>query len=959
MPPDEQPSAYHFEPEDFTEAGYPPLDPKPEAEWTVIVYYGGSSNLEPALLRDIDEFKRGGGSGEDVRVIVLMDRLPITDADDDETVIDKAYLFELVLDDGGQEIAAPQIDLGEIDSGDGLTFARFMAWSIQQYPARNYAVALGGHGAGWRGIITDEVNHSIISLTEMQAALLTAQGLIGRERPFALLINDACLMSSVEYHAITAPFFGLSYASPEIVVNPALDMTRFLNGLRENVNNPDLLNIGAELTTVYINEDMAELQTPFVSFLSHAVTDLTRFDAVTEALDEFAALFLADPERYAIVLGDARANVHTYSQFLNHNELIDLGHLMRHIIASNTDETMKAAAQGVIDALDSVRTQSISGERMASDAGYHNIYFPAGSGQFEADYMRQSPIRSWGEVLRAYYQQMTAQSWAYIDDLTLVVDDAITPTEVTVASQIAFHPPTVPKVELSAAYPQIGNVNTGFAVETNVVGRNIARGQFTADYIVSEDRVRRLLVSPIYTEILGTDGFTTLGNEWASGVDVGTFFWDAVLYVVDDGMTSAMELITFTDETGALHGRYQTEAGGAWHDATVLFDVESGEVQRVIEQNNGIFGDITIPDGATFQSYYEYATNDGRTIREPGTRYTWGDLRMDDIPALDGDYNLRFEVITHGGAMSGDTFQITVDNTDAFDGVTGFIDLTEGIALSLPATWSELEFVSDEFGEYFFAVDDTETTFYLIWLIDSLAETLEDIALDFIDEMYFTTPYVLVHTSLDGKDAIFFEAAIEWDDIDAVLGYVVIHRGLPYAFVTEGVRDSIAIQTAAVFINESVRLIDQTTAPFWDVDILFDVVFPIPSAWLPTREEQDIWDIFTAPEDDSGLTRLWLTELDIDMGELDGEELSIVLRDDLVADYLPAGYTVIDERTYFGEYFIWQATLYIDEARGVRGRIYVSAEGDSGYAVRMEAPLEDTAIFAEIFEPILDGFRIE
>lgn len=55
---------------------YPDLEPRPLAEWTILAYYGGDNDLESHILNDFNEFELAGGSTEQVRILVLLDRLP-------------------------------------------------------------------------------------------------------------------------------------------------------------------------------------------------------------------------------------------------------------------------------------------------------------------------------------------------------------------------------------------------------------------------------------------------------------------------------------------------------------------------------------------------------------------------------------------------------------------------------------------------------------------------------------------------------------------------------------------------------------------------------------------------------------------------------------------------------------------------------------------------------------------
>lgn len=950
------PLRYAFTAEELAQVGYPALEARPIAEWTVLAYYGGSSNLEPALLKDVDEFRRAGGSDESVRVILLIDRLPVMNAAGEW--VKQAQLFEVTVDAQTQDIV--QTELASINSGDGLTYAKFLTWAIQSYPARQYAMALGGHGAGWRGIITDEVNHSIISLPQLHAALLTAQSLLPPEQKFSLLINDACLMSSVEYYASVAPFFDTSYASPEIVVNPALDMSRLLETLKSQPRDVNLVDLGDNLISTYLQVDMAAINNPFVDYLTHAVTDLQAYDGVVQALNAFAELFLSDPQRHAVALGEARANTYTYSRFLNYSELVDLGHLMLQVIDKSKDVPLKQAAQAVIDALNQVRLKEQGGRRLAQGLAYYNIYFPNQSDAFDAYYLRDTSLTAWGQLLRAYYQQMTYQAWAYVDDAEFQAAQQMASAEVNPESRIPFHAPSPPQVTLSASFPEVSNANLGFVVRTNIIGRNVASGQFVADYALDDGRLQRLLVAPIYTETLQEDGTSLFINHWSSGVDVGTFYWDATLNALNDGTGASLELFTLTDETAALQGRYQSTPEGDWNDVTLLFDQVTGELQRAIAQSNESFADVVIPESALFESYREFVTADGRTVREVGKRYAWGNLRFEPIHAPDGRYDLRFEVMTHNGTVSADSFSAQVDNTAFIPDVTGFVSLEDGVALSVPPNWFPMELRQDDSGTYYYSSNPEEDLFYLFWLIDSLETDLEALLLDLIAQSYGGEVSYSEAFEIDGTPALYFEAEVELGFDDTIVGYVVLNQGIPQAFVLEGDWDSQAFADAFEFLSLNLQLFDRGQEPFWNVFEIENVISPMPSAWLESHTLEDIWDVFSDPEDTTGLVKVRLTQLEVQLTSDNPEDYAQELLDALVQEHVPAGYTPFETKTYFSEYFVWQALLYTDEVRGVRGRLYVTVteEGGAGYAVWVEAPLDNTAIFQTIYEPIVDGFSL-
>ena len=47
---------YRLSPEDLAAAGYPAIEPRERADWTVLAYYGGDNNLEEGVIDDFNEF---------------------------------------------------------------------------------------------------------------------------------------------------------------------------------------------------------------------------------------------------------------------------------------------------------------------------------------------------------------------------------------------------------------------------------------------------------------------------------------------------------------------------------------------------------------------------------------------------------------------------------------------------------------------------------------------------------------------------------------------------------------------------------------------------------------------------------------------------------------------------------------------------------------------------------------
>lgn len=99
------------------------------AQWALLVYIAGNSDLSEAAGFDLKEMARIG-STENVRVLVFEKR-----ADSDH-----AYRYEL-----GQA----REDLGPTDSGDPQVVIEFIRWGLGAVDAERYAVVLWNHGSGW------------------------------------------------------------------------------------------------------------------------------------------------------------------------------------------------------------------------------------------------------------------------------------------------------------------------------------------------------------------------------------------------------------------------------------------------------------------------------------------------------------------------------------------------------------------------------------------------------------------------------------------------------------------------------------------------------------------------------------------------------------------------------------------------------------------------------------------
>jgi hypothetical protein len=945
---------YAVSDEDLLAAGFPAIEPHEEAEWTIIAYYGGDTNLEAGILNDFNEFELGGGSNETVRVLMLLDRHPeFSDTSGDwETV----RLFEVGADVSGDEggDAPPTIDtqeladLGELDTGDGQTLAQYLTWVVRAYPARHYAVTLSSHGAGWSGLVTDDTDGpSILTLPELRQAFAIATEAAGVDK-FDLLINDACLMSSVEYHQAMADTFHTSYASPEIVVNPALDMSLLSQLLNDDIS-IDLTTLGTTLVDTYMVRDVQARGGAESRYLTNAVTRLDNFAPVSAAIDRFAQLVKSDPVTYGFLLGEARSNAYTYSAFVGGDELIDLGNLMRQIIFLSTDPDMILAAEAVLQALSDAVAYANAGDQVATQTStYHNIYFPNTSEDFKPAYFVDSAMEEWATMLRSYYNVVTPQVWS-ID-----------------STGVPFHPPIAPKVHIAGVYPTTPvSLLSPLSINLEITGRNISHAINTIDRVLPDGTVIRLLNERLLTSV-GRGEEVVRINQWASGIETVDIVWDTALPVVTDGETSKTELLILTEDVASLEGRYREPGSEAWNTASLIFDLETGTLQRVINRSEtDALGVITIPTGSEFQAYRAVVTPDGRVATEPGTLYAWPEdgLSWSWQPAPSGDYHIGLLVTAFGGTTGFNSTSFTIDNENVDPSLRANIRTNLGFSLARPESWSTLAFFRDDFVFRTLNDDNTEN-FTVYFALRDVPEEHQAVT-DLIVESYGLstggefTPITLA----DGTPALEFELTRETDSGSfsgrAFTVYMESFR-VGLVFSAEVADDVADLDDLYSILLEHITLFDPITLTRqWTFGAeVENTRYPLLKTLL-ADDTDDAWFRYVPEGSDESGPFIALAAFD-DIGETIDGALENVLTETVSVDATEV--MVVENRRYIGENHTWEAVIYTAQRneQAVQGRVYMIGLNDQFYTIWVESPdTEDASVFfADVVEPMIDGFII-
>ena len=174
--------------------------PTPVNTWTAILYLDGDTNLcgvYPGLVTRIEEQLRPKiGPDGFLKIVALLDRVPIYCQGDGTAT--RYYIQP----DGQYTDDVNRWAMGEINMGDPATLQNFIEWSMHNYPADHYYLALDNHGAGITGIAWDDTNRDAsnkkdrLTNTELYSVLKTVTR--NGQRKIDLLAYEACLMGSFE-----------------------------------------------------------------------------------------------------------------------------------------------------------------------------------------------------------------------------------------------------------------------------------------------------------------------------------------------------------------------------------------------------------------------------------------------------------------------------------------------------------------------------------------------------------------------------------------------------------------------------------------------------------------------------------------------------------------------------------------------------------------------------------------
>jgi hypothetical protein len=642
-----------------------PADTSNLPEWTVMVYADADDDvLEQDIWFDVNEMELVGSTPQ-MNVVVQIDRAEGSfSGDGDWTDTRRLYVTQ---DNDLETITSTVVEsIGEADMGDPRTLVDFMTWTIQNYPAKKYALVLSDHGGGWTGGFSDLNSGSALSMAQITDSIEQVQSLMNGQK-FEIIGFDACLMGMIEVYGSLYPYSNYMVASEEVI--PATGWS-YAAWLEQMAQNPamDGREASSIIVSTYIVDDTILTMRASSDEINEIEADTTlsaiesaRVPDVINAMNQFiTALSVIDQEWVA----QGRAYSRSYYSIFGEDvppAFIDLGNFAE-IMSTTNDPDIQQANDALRAAIDSAVVAEKHGDRMAGSTGI-SFHFPISDIYILTEFTDETLVRyaddarkfleqsSWDEFLAFHYTGeafVPQQGQAVLPNAGALV---IAPG----ASEL-----TVAPIQLSDTFITGDEVLT---LNTTVSG-NVSYIYFILYFYNPEvDAYWVGDTSYVFAEnTLNIDGVNR--PDYGSSPIQVQYEWTPTLFVLKDGQNEAFALFE-PDEyinaegisTYSVYGQYTYVNGGTPDDAKLVFDPD-GNLLHIYAlpdpDGNGISTpvEITPQIGDTFTDYvqsYFFNEND-----EPyydyslsGDVFTWTDegFWFESRYPVDGEYAIGFYAV--------------------------------------------------------------------------------------------------------------------------------------------------------------------------------------------------------------------------------------------------------------------------------------------------------------------------
>lgn len=344
-------------------------------DYTFLVFMNGT-DLESTYDEEYEEFSAAGttdiaemteiGSSDKVNFLLETGGTLEWENENIDASQNQRWLIE-------KDVITNVGNLGKQNMADGETLKAYILWAIENYPAKKYVLDLWNHGGGpIVGYGVDEYfEGDALVLEELGNVLESVKLQTGVT--FEVIGFDACLMGAVETAQVVAPYAKYLVASEELEPGHGWNYTPIYSAL---INNPTMggAELGKVIADGFYNQAVESETSAEVTL---AVTDLSKIDLVTNAMDELFASIETDidmdnddnlTELYKVIANAKSFGGNTEEQ--GYTDITDLGDF-----AARLSDRYSDASQKVLDALSEVIVYKIGGKLHQKAHGL-SVYLP-------------------------------------------------------------------------------------------------------------------------------------------------------------------------------------------------------------------------------------------------------------------------------------------------------------------------------------------------------------------------------------------------------------------------------------------------------------------------------------------------------------------------------------------------------------------------------------------------------
>jgi hypothetical protein len=371
-----------------------PPSPASGAAWTAMLYFAGDNDMcdEYPILIERMEQELGSKIGDDgfLNIVVQFDRHAAYCAGQDSTI------RFVVQEDGNYQDGINHWDLGELNTGDPQTLTDFATWSMQNYPADHYYLAIDNHGGGLTGIASDTTDNDEISNLEMRGALkqITNNG----QHKLDVLAYEACLMGLYETAYDVREFTDYLFFF-ETVSWP--NREAYSGYLGDERFTP--MSTGYDLGKIMFDEYVEAVDSPHTP----ALIDTAQLDELNVAVNAWADTLRALARTSKPAMTAARQAAQKIDILSDNNKYLDLWDLADHMAAQGLAVPQSEAVKAAIDAAVINTNNHSFGNHNYDNAHGLSIFWPEDTSGAYQNYINDQVYATtsestWDEFLRTY-----------------------------------------------------------------------------------------------------------------------------------------------------------------------------------------------------------------------------------------------------------------------------------------------------------------------------------------------------------------------------------------------------------------------------------------------------------------------------------------------------------------------------------------------------------------------------